>query len=71
MTQDHKGNMWFGTNGGGASKFDGNKFTTISDNDGLINNVVFSIIENHKNQMVFGTSKGISVFNGINFKNYN
>jgi ligand-binding sensor domain-containing protein/serine phosphatase RsbU (regulator of sigma subunit) len=69
--QDHRGNMWFGTNSGGASKFDGNKFTTISDNDGLINNAVFSIIENNKNQMVFGTSKGISVFNGINFKNYN
>ena len=23
--QDHNGNMWFGTNGGGAGKFDGNK----------------------------------------------
>ena len=68
--QDHNGNMWFGTNGGGAGKFDGNKFTTISDNDGLINNAVFSIIENTKNEMVFGTSKGISVFNGFDFKNY-
>jgi ligand-binding sensor domain-containing protein len=39
--QDHNGFMWFGTNSGGAGKYDGNKFTTISDNDGLINNVVF------------------------------
>jgi ligand-binding sensor domain-containing protein/serine phosphatase RsbU (regulator of sigma subunit) len=68
--QDHFGNMWFGTNSGGVGKFDGNKFTTISDNDGLIDNVVFSITENHKKELVFGTSKGISVYNGINFKNY-
>ena len=69
--QDHSGNMWFGTNSGGAGKFNGNKFTTISDNEGLINNAVYSIIENDKNEIVFGTSKGISVFNGFKFKNYN
>jgi ligand-binding sensor domain-containing protein/serine phosphatase RsbU (regulator of sigma subunit) len=69
--QDHRGNMWFGTNSGGVGKFDGNKFTSISDNEGLINNAVFSIIENNKNEMVFGTSKGVSVFNGLTFKNYN
>ena len=63
--------MWFGTNSGGAGKFNGNKFTTISDNEGLINNAVYSIIENDKNEIVFGTSKGISVFNGFKFKNYN
>jgi ligand-binding sensor domain-containing protein/serine phosphatase RsbU (regulator of sigma subunit) len=69
--QDHKGFMWFGTNGGGAGKFDGNKFTTVSDNDGLISNIVFSIVQNQKNEIVFGTSKGISVYNGFKFKNYN
>ncbi|MFO0321622.1 MAG: two-component regulator propeller domain-containing protein [Bacteroidota bacterium] len=69
--QDHKGFMWFGTNGGGAGKFDGNKFTTVSDNDGLISNIVFSIVQNHKKEIIFGTSKGISVYNGFQFKNYN
>ncbi len=69
--QDHKGFMWFGTNGGGAGKFDGNKFTTVSDNDGLISNIVFSIVQNQKKEIVFGTSKGISVYNGYKFKNYN
>jgi ligand-binding sensor domain-containing protein/serine phosphatase RsbU (regulator of sigma subunit) len=68
--QDHSGNMWFGTNSGGVGKYDGNKFTTISDIDGLINNVVFSIVENHKNEMVFGTSKGLSVYNGFTYKNF-
>ncbi|MES2515143.1 MAG: two-component regulator propeller domain-containing protein [Bacteroidota bacterium] len=69
--QDHKGFMWFGTNGGGAGKFDGSKFTTISDNDGLISNFIFSITQNHKNELVFGASKGVSVYNGFTFKNYN
>ncbi len=62
--QDHKGFMWFGTNGGGVGKYDGNKFTTFSDNDGLTNNVVFSIIENNKHEILFGTPKGLSVYNG-------
>ncbi len=69
--QDHIGNMWFGTNSGGAGKYDGNKFVTVSDNDGLINNAVYSITENNKNELVFGTSNGISVFNGFTYKNYN
>ncbi len=68
--QDHKGFMWFGTNSGGVGKFDGNKFITLSDNDGLINNIVFSITQNHKNELLFGTSKGLSVYNGKTFKNY-
>jgi ligand-binding sensor domain-containing protein/serine phosphatase RsbU (regulator of sigma subunit) len=69
--QDHKGYMWFGTNAGGVGKYDGNKFSTISENDGLINNVVFSIVENNKNELVFGTSKGLSVYNGFSYKNFN
>ena len=68
--QDHKGNIWFGTNSGGAGKFDGNKFQTISDNDGLINNVIFSITEDKNNNLLFGTSKGLSVYNGLTFKNF-
>lgn len=70
ITQDSRGNMWFGTNSGGVGKFDGNKFTTYTDNDGLVNNVVFSVIETQNKQMVFGTNRGISVFNGFYFKNF-
>lgn len=69
--QDSHGNMWFGTNSGGAGKYDGNKFSTVTDNDGLINNVVFSITENHKHELLFGTSKGLTVYNGFSYKNYN
>lgn len=69
--QDHKGNMWFGTNSGGAGKYDGNKFVTLSENDGLAGNVVFSICETNKKELVFGTSIGLSIYNGLSFENYN
>lgn len=68
--QDHHGVMWFGTNSGGVGKFDGNNFTTISDNDGLINNNVYSITENDNQELLFGTAKGLSVYNGVSFRNY-
>ncbi len=68
--QDHSGTMWLGTNSGGVGKYDGNTFTTVSDNEGLINNVVFSIAENSKHELLFGTAKGLSVYNGISFRNY-
>lgn len=68
--QDSKGYIWFGTNGGGVGRYDGNKFFTISENDGLINNVVYSITENNKNELLFGTMKGLCVYNGLTFKNY-
>ena len=49
LFQDHNGYMWFGTNGGGAGKYNGNKFTTLNDNDGLVSNIIYSIIENKTN----------------------
>jgi len=57
-----KGYMWFGTNSGGAGKFDGNKFSSLTKNDGLIDDVVFSIAENENKELLFGTSKGLSIY---------
>lgn len=70
MCQDHNGSIWFGTNSGGVSKYDGNKFVTYSENDSLINNVVFSIDELKNGKLAFGTNGGLSVFNGKTFTNY-
>ncbi|MBP9069828.1 MAG: SpoIIE family protein phosphatase [Bacteroidia bacterium] len=70
MYQDTKGFVWFGTNSGGVGKYDGNKFIKLTKNDGLIDDVVFSIAENNKGELLFGTSKGLSVYNQFQFKNY-
>ncbi len=70
MCQDRNGNIWFGTNSGGVSRYDGNKFVTFTENDSLINNVVFSITELKTGQLLFGTNGGLSIFNGKKFRNY-
>lgn len=70
ICQDHNGNLWFGTNSGGVSKYDGNKFTNFTENDSLVNNVVFSITELKNGSILFGTNGGLSVYNGKKFTNY-
>jgi len=70
MCQDRNGNIWFGTNTGGASKYDGNKFTTFNENDSLINNVVYSITELKNGTLLFGTAGGLSVLRGKKVSNY-
>ncbi|MCX6295201.1 MAG: triple tyrosine motif-containing protein [Bacteroidetes bacterium] len=69
MCQDRNGNIWYGTNNGGVSKYDGNKFTNYTENDSLINNVVFSITELKNGNLLFGTNGGLSILNGKKFTN--
>jgi ligand-binding sensor domain-containing protein/serine phosphatase RsbU (regulator of sigma subunit) len=69
ISQDRYGNLWFGTNNGGASKYDGNKFVSYTENDSLVNNVVFSISEVKDGRILFGTNGGLSILNGKKFTN--
>ncbi|MDO9186393.1 MAG: two-component regulator propeller domain-containing protein [Bacteroidia bacterium] len=70
MCQDKNGNIWFGTNRGGISIYDGNKFTTFNENDSLINNVVYSITELNNGTLLFGTNGGLSMLSGKNITNF-
>jgi ligand-binding sensor domain-containing protein/serine phosphatase RsbU (regulator of sigma subunit) len=67
--QDEKGYIWFGTNGGGISKFDGSHFKGIGTSEGLSNNVVFSICGDEKGKLFIGTGNGFSIYNGWSFRN--
>jgi len=67
---DSYGNLWFGTSGGGISKYDGKYFTTYSTGQGLINNIVRSTLEDKAGNLWFGTSGGVSKYNGESFTNY-
>ncbi len=67
MLGDKTGNLWFGTNGGGVSKYDGKSFTHFTEKQGLSNNTVWSIIETpfetlQKTNLYFATEKGLSNF---------
>jgi ligand-binding sensor domain-containing protein/serine phosphatase RsbU (regulator of sigma subunit) len=70
MFQSLNGLMWFGTNSGGVSSFDGIKFTNYTGKNGLVNNIVYSICDDKKGNILFGTYGGLSVYNGFSFHNF-
>jgi ligand-binding sensor domain-containing protein/serine phosphatase RsbU (regulator of sigma subunit) len=69
--QDTKGYIWFGTDGGGVSKFNGEEHVVITKKDGLASNVIRDIIEDHLGNLWFATDEGVSVFNGTTFTTIN
>lgn len=68
--QDSKGNLWFGTLEKGVAKYDGNKLTYLTTEDGLPSNRVTRVIEDDSSNLWFGTGGGISKFDGKSFTNY-
>lgn len=59
------GILWLGTFGGGLVKFDpaGETFTTYTENDGLANNIIFSILDDNQGNLWIATDNGLSKFN--------
>jgi signal transduction histidine kinase/ligand-binding sensor domain-containing protein len=68
--QDNRGNLWFGTNGGGLCRFSGNGFETYTRRDGLLSDVILEITEDLQGNLVIRSNLGISVFNGRSFENF-
>ncbi len=68
---DHFGNLWFGTGGGGVSRFDGKSFVNFSTTQGLANNIVWSIMEDKSGNLWFGTyGGGVSHYDGKSFTTF-
>jgi ligand-binding sensor domain-containing protein len=59
VIQDHKGYLWFGTRGGGLSRFDGQNFESFTDRQGLVNNYIYSLKEDQKHILWIGTNDGL------------
>ncbi len=71
IVEDRAGNIWFGTDGGGLSRYDGRAFSTFSTTQGLANNIVFSIAESKTGNLWFGTyGGGVSCYDGKSFTNF-
>jgi len=68
--QDSKGYLWFATQGGGVSRFNGKEFKNFTKNDGLIANDVTSITEDKSGNIWIGTPDGVSKYDGLKFYNY-
>lgn len=69
--QDSKGYIWFATQGGGVSRFNGVNFKNFTKDDGLISNNVTVITEDKTGNIWIGTAEGVSKFNGLSFTNFN
>ncbi len=68
--QSSDGYLWFCTQGGGVSRFNGKEFKTFTRTDGLVGNDVTSICEDKHKNIWIGTTAGVSKFNGTSFTNY-
>lgn len=69
--QDSRGDVWFGTQSGGISRFNGSSFRSYTKSDGLIGNDVLCVTEDLQGNIWIGTSEGVSKFNGTTFTNLN
>ncbi len=63
---DSRGYIWIG-GVDGITRFDGKKFINYNKVNGLVSNEITSISEGKNGDLLIGTEKGISVFNGSTF----
>ncbi len=69
IIQDTDGYLWFATQKG-ASRFDGKTFTSLTEKEGLISNIVLNIFQDSRGAMWFGTRFGLSKYENKKFTNY-
>ncbi len=70
MYQDKKGNYWFGTNGNGIIRYDGQTLEKISIEGLRPLKVVYEIVEDKVGNVWFATSTGLVKFDGDKFATY-
>ncbi|MEI6433961.1 MAG: two-component regulator propeller domain-containing protein [Bacteroidota bacterium] len=71
IIQDKLGNLWFGTGGGGACRYDGKYFTHFTEKEGLGNQIVHDIIQDKKGNIWFSAwGGGVFRFDGKNFTRF-
>ena len=69
--QDRDGFLWFGTNSGGVSRYDGEKFINFTTDEGLASNFVRAIHEDKAGHLWFSTWEvGVSRYDGEKFINF-
>lgn len=68
--QDKAGNLWFGTTGAGVYRYDGKSFTNFTEKDGLLNKVVYSMIEDKAGSIWAATEDGAYRYDGKKFSHF-
>jgi len=67
---DKEGSLWFSINGEGAYRYDRKTFTNFNEKNGLCSNDISSIIQDRSGNILFGTNKGICIYDGNKFSKY-
>jgi DNA-binding NtrC family response regulator len=71
LIKDKQGRLWMGTQyHEGLFCWDGNKLTTYTQEDGLPNNYIRSLVEDDSGQIWIGTNHGLCCFDGQRFVTY-
>ncbi len=70
MYQDKKGNYWFGTNGNGIVRYDGQTLETVSIEGVHPFMRVIEIVEDKAGNVWFGTSEGLIKYDGKEFTTF-
>jgi ligand-binding sensor domain-containing protein/signal transduction histidine kinase len=72
--QDSRGILWIATAGGGLNRYhpESDAFTSITEKNGLPNNVVYGILEDYSGYLWLTTNRGLSRYNPATgtFRNY-
>ncbi len=68
--EDLKGNKWFGSNGNGLTKFDGENYSYYNTEQGLAGNFIRDIEQDRMGNLWICTNKGVNFYNGIFFINF-
>ena len=71
ILQDGDGNLWFGTYGGGVSRYDGASWQTFTIEDGLADTYVMCILQDRDGNLWFGTDGGgVSRYDGTSWQTF-
>ena len=69
LLEDKDGNVWIGTYNG-LSRYDGRKFVTFTDKDGLIGKSIQCLLQDREGNLWIGTTEGLSKYDGRKFANF-
>jgi ligand-binding sensor domain-containing protein len=74
VMEDSRGRFWLGTRGGGLVGFNPatKEFIQFDESDGLADNLVYGLVEDHQGHLWITTNRGLSRFNPVDytFTNY-